>query len=114
MEIFDLPIRYYSIVPLAKEFQSRVDLPDGEAIELSTVLSSLTEAKQTLSGVTPYLFLLLETESAGAYWQYLDLAGELSKIHYTDEASHAICDKVVFPNGTYMYQVKEIYLSRTK
>ena len=54
-----------------------------------------------------------EIENGGAYWTYLDLAGELSKIHFTDkETSEIKAEKVTFANGGYMYVMKEVYLKR--
>lgn len=40
------------------------------------------------------------------------MAGSLSMIHFTDEESYAKAKKIIFGNGSYMYQIQEIYLKR--
>ena len=55
---------------------------------------------------------VIETENGAASWQYLDLAGETKRIHFTNEESYVTCEKVTFENGAYMYRLDEVYLKR--
>ncbi len=92
-DIFTFPIRHYSFNTVPKEYTEK-------------------GGKNELSSLTPYLFLLLETEGNKPYWQYIDMAGSLSMIHFTDDESYAKAKKIIFGNGSYMYQIQEIYLKR--
>lgn len=98
---YRFPIRYYSITTVGKDFITEEQETTPKR-QWGTVVNSLT----------PYLFLLYETENGKPYWQYLDLAGNLDKITYTDEKSHAEVKKITYPNGAYMYQAEKIYLQR--
>ena len=109
---YDFPLRYFSVTTVAKEFTPKPDLPDGGAIDIGVLLSAMSEAKSEVSALTPYLFLLFETEEKKPCWQYLDMAGRLSHLHYCDEASHVEVKKITFDNGAYMYRVEEVFLQR--
>ena len=100
------PLRYYSFTTVPKEFTPKSSLPDGGSIELGEILADISSA------LTPYLFVLFETENGAASWQYLDLAGETKRIHFTNEESYVTCEKVTFENGAYMYRLDEVYLKR--
>ena len=66
-----------------------------------------------MSSLTPYLFVLFEVENQRAYWTYMDMAGELSKIQFIDgKDSYVAAQKVVYPNGGYVYRVHQILLGR--
>ena len=94
------PLRYYSFTTVPKEFTPKSSLPD------------ISSAPAEVSALTPYLFVLFETENGAASWQYLDLAGETKRIHFTNEESYVTCEKVTFENGAYMYRLDEVYLKR--
>ena len=65
-----------------------------------------------VNSLTPYIFLLLETEEGKPYWQYMEMAGALHMFHFTDEESWVEAEKIIYENGGYMYRIKEIYLQR--
>lgn len=94
------------------EFTPKSSLPDGGSIELGEILADISSAPAEVSALTPYLFVLFETENGAASWQYLDLAGETKRIHFTNEESYVTCEKVTFENGAYMYRLDEVYLKR--
>lgn len=113
------PVRYYSIVTVPKDFMAEAagkESHEGDPSDVLTALKHL-ENRQAVyravtSSLTPYLFLLLEVERGGAYWQYIDLAGSLSMIRYTDEDSYVMAEKKMVQGGL-MYRVREVYLKRT-
>lgn len=72
----EIPLRYYSFTTVPKEFTPKSSLPDGGSIELGEILAGISSAPAEVSALTPYLFVLFETENGAASWQYLDLAGE--------------------------------------
>ena len=116
---FTYPIRYFSIVTVPKEFTHQMGqienaaLAGGASLNHEAIVEAISQTKSQLSSLTPYLFVLFEIENGGAYWTYLDLAGELSKIHFTDgEISEIKAEKVTFANGGYMYVMKDVYLKR--
>lgn len=106
------PLRYYSFTTVPKEFTPKSSLPDGGSIELGEILADISSAPAEVSALTPYLFVLFETENGAASWQYLDLAGETKRIHFANEESYVTCEKVTFENGAYMYRLDEVYLKR--
>ena len=113
------PIRYFSIVTVPKEFTHQMGqientaLSGGAALNHDEIVKAISTGKSQLASLTPYLFVLFEIENGGAYWTYLDLAGELSKIHFTDgETSEIQVEKVTFANGGYMFVMKNVYLKR--
>ena len=108
----ELYIRYYSITTVPKEYTPHTALPEEKPADTGDFLSALANAKSEVSGLTPYLFVLIETENGGAYWQYIDLAGNLSLIRFTSLESYVDATKVVFPNGAYMYRINRVYLQR--
>lgn len=59
---------------------AKSSLPDGGFIELGEILAGISSAPAEVSALTPYLFVLFETENGAASWQYLDLAGETKRI----------------------------------
>lgn len=73
------PLRYYSFTTVPKEFTPKSSLPDGGFIELGEILAGISSAPAEVSALTPYLFVLFETENGAASWQYLDLAGRNKK-----------------------------------
>ncbi len=112
------PIRYFSIVTVPKEFAHTLPKIENEALNGSAslngeeILKTWGEGKSQVTSLTPYLFVLFEIENGGAYWTYLDLAGELSKIKFTDGENEIAAEKVTFANGGYMYVMREVYLKR--
>lgn len=118
-----LPVRYFSIIPVAKDFVSNVQGQEkmddrenesilGEIRKTQRMISSSVISAGVVNSLSPYLFVLIETETGGAYWQYLDLAGSLSMLAFTDEKSYVLADKIIYENGSYMYQVKKICIER--
>ena len=112
------PIRYFSIVTVPKEFSHQLPKIENEALHGSAslngkeLLDAMARGKSQVSSLTPYLFVLFEIENGGAYWTYLDLAGELSKIKFTDGENEIAAEKVTFANGGYMYVMREVHLRR--
>lgn len=109
--LFLFPIRYYSFTPVAREYQNKPALPDSGSLELSQVLCGLADAKAEISALTPYFFVLFETENERPCWQYIDLAGNLSLLRFTDEADTVLCEKVSVGSG-FCYKVREVRLRR--
>ena len=122
--IYRCPIRYYSIVTVPKDFITQdpvfpaknTDMTDKEKEKIFCGIENREKEKSTCAAVvnslTPYAFLLIETETGAPYWQYFDLAGSLQKIRFTDEPSYAEAEKITYPNGAYMYRLNRIYLQR--
>ncbi|WP_299145035.1 hypothetical protein [uncultured Dialister sp.] len=110
-QTMDLPIRYYSITTVPKEYTPHPVLSDKE-VDMGALLSAMASAKSEVSALSPYLFVLFETEKGGAFWQYLDMAGELSRIHFVSTDSYVNCTKITFPNGAYMYRINQVFLKR--
>ena len=108
----ELYIRYYSITTVPKEYTPHTALPEEKPADMGEFLSAVANAKSEVSGLTPYLFVLIETENGGAYWQYIDLAGNLALIRFTSMESYVDATKAVFPNGAYMYRINRVYLQR--
>ena len=117
------PIRYYSMITVAKDFISQAygSLAEGTAdwkaadkeLERLKKLSEKHDCYATVvNSLTPYIFLLLETEEGKPYWQYMEMAGALHMFHFTDEESWVEAEKIIYENGGYMYRIKEIYLQR--
>ena len=117
------PIRYYSIITVAKDFISQATGPLAEGtadwkaadkeLEKLKKLSQMHDCYATVvNSLTPYIFLLLETEEGKPYWQYMEMAGALHMFHFTDEESWVEAEKIIYENGGYMYRIKEIYLQR--
>ncbi|MDY6084769.1 MAG: hypothetical protein SPI25_05940 [Dialister sp.] len=113
------PIRYYSIVTVPKDFVAEAvgeGSKDRESSDVTALLKDLAKRHATYAAVTnsltPYLFLLLEVDHGGAYWQYIDLAGSLAMIKYTDEDSYVLAEKKTVQGGI-MYQMRQVYLKRT-
>ena len=117
------PIRYYSMITVAKDFISQANgfLAEGTAdwkaadkeLEKLKKLSEKHDCYATVvNSLTPYIFLLLETEEGKPYWQYMEMAGALHMFHFTDVASWVEAEKSIYENGGYMYRIKEIYLQR--
>lgn len=117
------PIRYYSMITVAKDFisQANESLAEGTAdwkaadkeLEKLKKLSEKHNCYATVvNSLTPYIFLLLETEEGKPYWQYMEMAGALHMFHFTDEESWVEAEKIIYENGGYMYRIKEIYLQR--
>lgn len=117
------PIRYYSIITVAKDFISQANGPLAEGaadwkaadkeLEKLKKLSEKHDCYATVvNSLTPYIFLLLETEEGKPYWQYMEMAGALHMFHFTDEESWVEAEKIIYENGGYMYRIKEIYLQR--
>ena len=80
------PIRYYSMITVAKDFISQANgsLAEGTAdwkaadkeLEKLKKLSEKHNCYATVvNSLTPYIFLLLETEEGKPYWQYMEMAG---------------------------------------
>ena len=122
--MYRCPIRYYSIVTVPKDFISQETvIPPGKA-EMTEEdkentfrdIENREKEKSTyatvVNSLTPYAFVLIETETGAPYWQYLDLAGSLQKIRFTDEPSYAEAEKIIYPSGAYMYCLDCIYLQR--
>ena len=114
------PIRYFSIVTVPKEFTHQLPKIENEALRGGAslngkdILDAIEGSKSCVASLTPYLFVLFEIENGGAYWTYLDMAGELSKIKFTDGTQNEIAaEKVTFTNGGYMYVMKEVHLVRS-
>ena len=111
-QTMNLPIRYISITTVPKEYTPHPVLPENREVDMGALLSAMASAKSQVSSLSPYLFVLFETEKGGAFWQYLDMAGELSRIHFTSTASYVNTTKVTFPNGAYMYRINQVFLRR--
>ena len=110
--MYRCPIRYYSIVTVPKDFISQETvIPPGET-EMTEEEKEKSTYATVVNSLTPYAFILIETETGAPYWQYLDLAGSLQKIRFTDEPSYAEAEKVIYPSGAYMYRLDCIYLQR--
>lgn len=109
-ETMNLPIRYVSITTVPKEYTPHPVLPENQEVDMGTLLSAISSAKSQVSALSPYLFVLFETEKGGAFWQYLDMAGELSRIHFTSSGSYVNATKITFPNGAYMYRINQVFL----
>lgn len=83
--IHTFPVRYFSIVTVPKEFTHQMGqientaLSGGASLNHDEIVKAISTGKSQLSSLTPYLFVLFEIENGGAYWTYLDLAGELSR-----------------------------------
>ena len=117
------PIRYYSMITVAKDFISQANgsLAEGTAdwkaadkeLEKLKKLSEKHDCYATMvNSLTPYIFLLLETEKGKPYWQYMEMAGALHMFHFTDEESWVEAEKIIYENGGDMYRIKKIYLQR--
>ena len=111
--LFLFPIRYYSFTPVAREYQNKPALPDSGARQnnLKNLDADMADAKAEISALTPYLFVLFETENERPCWQYIDLAGNLSLLRFTDEADTVLCEKVSVGSG-FCYKVREVRLRR--
>ena len=122
--MYRCPIRYYSIVTVPKDFISqetvippgKTEMTEEEKENTFRDIENREKEKATyatvVNSLTPYAFVLIETETGAPYWQYLDLAGLLQKIRFTDEPSYAEAEKVIYPSGAYMYRLDCIYLQR--
>ena len=117
--IHTFPVRYFSIVTVPKEFTHQMGqientaLSGGASLNHDEIVKAISTGKSQLSSLTPYLFVLFEIENGGAYWTYLDLAGELSKIHFISrEPGEIQAEKVSFANGGDMYVMKHVFLPR--
>ena len=117
------PIRYYSMITVAKDFISQANgsLAEGTAdwkaadkeLEKLKKLSEKHDCYATvMNSLTPYILLLLETEEGNPYWHYMEMSGTLHMFHFTDEESWVEAEKIIYENGGYMYRIKEIYLQR--
>lgn len=117
------PIRYYSMITVAKDFISQANGPLAEGaadwkaadkeLEKLKKISEKHDCYATMvNSLTPYIFLLLETEEGNPYWQYMEMAGALHIFHFTDEESRVEAEKIIYENSGYMYRIKEIYLQR--
>ena len=117
------PIRYYIIINVAKyiisyeictlaEFAADCKASDKELEKLKKISEKHDCYATMVNSLTPYIFLLLETEEGKPYWQYMEMAGALHMFHFTDEESWVEAEKIVYENGGYMYRIKEIYLQR--
>lgn len=122
-QILKYPIRYYSIITVAKDFISQANGPVAEGgagweaadkeLEKLKELSEKHDLYATVvNSLTPYLFLLMETEGGRPYWQYMDMAGSLHLFCFTDEESYVEAEKIICENGGYMYKIHGIYLKR--
>ncbi len=112
------PVRYFSIVTVPKEFVHQLPKIEGETLESGNslngeaILHAIQQGKSQVSSLTPYLFVLFEVENGGAYWTYMDMAGELSKIRFIDgNESYVAAEKVTYGSG-YIYRVHQILLER--
>ena len=119
IEIKAYPVRYFSIVTVPKEFVHQmpqlesVALQDGASLNGEAVRKAILEGKSQVSSLTPYLFVLFEVENGGAYWTYMDMAGELSKIRFIDGTDNFVAaEKVVYPKGGYIYRVHQVMIAR--
>ena len=119
IEIKAYPVRYFSIVTVPKEFVHQMPrlesaaLQDGASLNGEAVQKAILEGKSQVFSLTPYLFVLFEVENGGAYWTYMDMAGELSKIRFIDGTDNYVAaEKVVYPKGGYIYRVHQILLAR--
>ena len=119
IEIKAYPVRYFSIVTVPKEFVHQIPqiegatLTNGASLNGKDMLEIMGQGTSQVSSLTPYLFLLFEVENGGAYWTYMDMAGELSKIRFIDgNENYVAAEKVVYPNGGYIYRVHQILLAR--
>ena len=123
-KIYRCPIRYYSIITVAKDFVSQAgqntvcgekkEWPEAEKAirEVQEMVAKQEVYATVVNSLTPYVFLLVETETGAPYWQYLDLAGSLGMVRFTNDPSYVEAEKVVYENGGYMYRIKEIHLQR--
>lgn len=103
--MYRCPIRYYSIVTVPKDFISqetvippgKTEMTEEEKENTFRDIENREKEKSTyatvVNSLTPYAFVLIETETGTPYWQYLDLAGSLQKIRFTDEPSYAEAEK---------------------
>ena len=119
IEIKAYPVRYFSIVTVPKEFVHQmpqlenVALKEGSSLNREALQKAILEGKSQVSSLTPYLFVLFEVENGGAYWTYMDMAGELSKIRFIDgDDTYVAAEKVVYPKGGYIYRVHQILFAR--
>lgn len=119
VELQAYPVRYFSIVTVPKEFVHQLPKMEGAALQQGASLNgkelieAISQSTSQVSSLTPYLFVLYEVENGGAYWTYMDMAGELSKIQFIDgNNSYVAAQKVVYANGGYVYQVHQILLAR--
>ena len=64
----NLPIRYVSITTVPKEYTPHPVLPENQEVDMGTLLSAISSAKSQVSALSPYLFVLFETEKGGAFW----------------------------------------------
>lgn len=111
-QTMNLPIRYYSITTVPTEYTPQPVLPEGKQVDMGEFLSAMASAKSQVSALSPYLFVLFETENGGAFRQYLDMAGELGRIHFVSSDSYVNATKIIFPNGAYMYRINQVFLKR--
>lgn len=114
------PVRYFSIVTVPKEFVHQLPQIEGKTLESGSslngeaIVNAIQQGKSQVSSLTPYLFVLFEVENGGAYWTYMDMAGELSKIRFIDgNDNYVAAEKVVYGSG-YIYRVHQILLARKK
>lgn len=119
IELTAYAVRYFSIVTVPKEFVHQMPQIEGAALASGASLNgeaiqkAISQGTSQVSSLTPYLFVLFEVENQRAYWTYMDMAGELSKIQFIDgKESYVAAQKVVYPNGGYVYQVHQILLAR--
>ena len=119
IELTAYAVRYFSIVTVPKEFVHQMPkiegatLQSGEALNGEAIRDAICQGTSQVSSLTPYLFVLFEVENQRAYWTYMDMAGELSKIQFIDgKDSYVAAQKVVYPNGGYVYRVHQILLGR--
>ncbi|MFQ9400845.1 MAG: hypothetical protein ACLR1D_00190 [Dialister sp.] len=89
--MYRCPIRYYSIVTVPKDFISqetvippgKTEMTEEEKENTFRDIENREKEKSTyatvVNSLTPYAFVLIETETGAPYWQYLDLAGSLQK-----------------------------------
>ena len=108
----DLPIHYYSFTTVPREYTPRPDLPEDASPDIGEFLSAMASAKSEVSSLTPYLFVLLETEDSRPFWQYMDMAGELGRIRFSSTASYANVTKIIYPSGAYTYRINQVFLRR--
>ncbi len=119
IDIKAYPVRYFSMVTVPQEFAWEISKIEGEVLEEGAslngkvLLDTLKQGKSRASRLSPYLFLLFEVEGGGAYWTYMDMAGELSKIRFIDGSDNYVAaEKVVYANGGYIYKVHQVLLGR--
>ena len=119
IEIKAYPVRYFSMVTVPQEFAwelSKVEgkvLENGESLNGKALIEAIKQGKSRAFRLSPYLLLLFEVEGGGAYWTYMDMAGELSKIRFIDGSDNYVAaEKVVYANGGYIYKVHQVLLGR--